>query len=100
VNSPGLSSYWPTQNPLEMEGTYPLPEAQMDRFLFKLLVKFPAENELARIIELTTGSQLPESGGWRGRNHSGYVAPGPGGSGSGAGNESGGTGGSGHPSGQ
>ncbi|MGI6487426.1 MAG: MoxR family ATPase [Syntrophomonadaceae bacterium] len=49
-----------TQNPLEMEGTYPLPEAQMDRFLFKLLVKFPAENELARIIELTTGSQLPE----------------------------------------
>lgn len=49
-----------TQNPLEMEGTYPLPEAQMDRFLFKLLVKFPAENELAQIINLTTGSQLPE----------------------------------------
>ncbi len=39
-----------TQNPLEMEGTYPLPEAQTDRFLFKLLVEFPAEEELAAII--------------------------------------------------
>ncbi|MEN6351568.1 MAG: MoxR family ATPase [Syntrophomonas sp.] len=40
-----------TQNPLEMEGTYPLPEAQMDRFLFKLLVKFPSEEELVGIID-------------------------------------------------
>src|SRR4029077_11198224 len=39
----------PTQNPLEMEGTYPLPEAQLDRFLFKLLVKFPTAAEIERI---------------------------------------------------
>lgn len=48
-----------TQNPLEMEGTYPLPEAQMDRFLFKLLVKYPGEEELASIINITTGSDSP-----------------------------------------
>jgi MoxR-like ATPase len=44
-----------TQNPLEMEGTYPLPEAQLDRFLFKVLVPFPSDDELARIGERTTG---------------------------------------------
>ncbi|MBI3998354.1 MAG: AAA family ATPase, partial [Armatimonadetes bacterium] len=44
-----------TQNPLEMEGTYPLPEAQLDRFLFKVLVPFPSDEELARIGERTTG---------------------------------------------
>ncbi len=43
-----------TQNPLEMEGTYPLPEAQMDRFFFQLLVPYPAESEFARILEMTT----------------------------------------------
>ncbi len=43
-----------TQNPLEMEGTYPLPEAQMDRFFFQLIVPYPAESEFARILELTT----------------------------------------------
>ncbi|GAT33447.1 MoxR-like ATPase [Terrimicrobium sacchariphilum] len=43
-----------TQNPLEMEGTYPLPEAQMDRFFFQLIVPYPAEEEFARILELTT----------------------------------------------
>ncbi|WP_432409519.1 AAA family ATPase [Wukongibacter sp. M2B1] len=43
-----------TQNPIEMEGTYPLPEAQMDRFLFKLNVKFPNLDELSRIVNLTT----------------------------------------------
>jgi MoxR-like ATPase len=42
-----------TQNPLEMEGTYPLPEAQLDRFLFKLFVKFPSFEELNQIINLT-----------------------------------------------
>jgi len=45
-----------TQNPLEMEGTYPLPEAQLDRFLFKLMVEFPSISELASIIDRTTGS--------------------------------------------
>jgi MoxR-like ATPase len=43
-----------TQNPLEMEGTYPLPEAQLDRFFFKLEVKFPTREELHSIIERTT----------------------------------------------
>jgi MoxR-like ATPase len=45
-----------TQNPIEMEGTYPLPEAQLDRFMFKLNVTFPKADELASIIDQTTGS--------------------------------------------
>jgi hypothetical protein len=48
-----------TQNPLEMEGTYPLPEAQLDRFLFKLEVKFPSHAALHAILDRTTGSELP-----------------------------------------
>jgi MoxR-like ATPase len=44
-----------TQNPLEMEGTYPLPEAQLDRFLFKLHVPFPGREELHDILDRTTG---------------------------------------------
>ncbi|HLK39457.1 MAG TPA: MoxR family ATPase [Polyangiaceae bacterium] len=47
-----------TQNPLEMEGTYPLPEAQLDRFLFKLHVPFPSRDELHQILDLTTGSEM------------------------------------------
>lgn len=43
-----------TQNPLEMEGTYPLPEAQLDRFFFKLHVRFPSREELHTIIDRTT----------------------------------------------
>jgi MoxR-like ATPase len=43
-----------TQNPLEMEGTYPLPEAQLDRFFFKLQVPFPSRDELHTILERTT----------------------------------------------
>jgi MoxR-like ATPase len=43
-----------TQNPLEMEGTYPLPEAQLDRFLCKLLVKFPSSEEMETILDRTT----------------------------------------------
>ncbi len=42
-----------TQNPIEMEGTYPLPEAQLDRFLMKILVTYPSRSELNRIVELT-----------------------------------------------
>src|ERR1700739_1177052 len=45
-----------TQNPLEMEGTYPLPEAQLDRFFFKLHVPFPGRDELHQILDLTTGA--------------------------------------------
>jgi MoxR-like ATPase len=48
-----------TQNPIEMEGTYPLPEAQLDRFLFKLAVPYPSEDELVRIAKLTTVATLP-----------------------------------------
>jgi MoxR-like ATPase len=49
-----------TQNPLEMEGTYPLPEAQLDRFLFKLTVGFPSHDELHSILDRTTGAEAPE----------------------------------------
>ena len=44
-----------TQNPIEMEGTYPLPEAELDRFFFKLQVRYPSRNELHEIIRRTTG---------------------------------------------
>ena len=47
-----------TQNPLEMEGTYPLPEAQLDRFFFKLHVPFPGRDELRQILERTTGGTV------------------------------------------
>src|SRR5206468_3245000 len=43
-----------TQNPIEMEGTYPLPEAQLDRFLMKVLVPYPSRAELGRIVDYTT----------------------------------------------
>jgi MoxR-like ATPase len=45
-----------TQNPIEMEGTYPLPEAQVDRFFFKLLLQYPSREELGRIADLTTAA--------------------------------------------
>lgn len=48
-----------TQNPIEQEGTYPLPEAQLDRFLFKILVRFPEKEDLRRIVELTEGGMPP-----------------------------------------
>ena len=46
-----------TQNPLEMEGTYPLPEAQLDRFIFKVMVPFPSEEDLVSIMDRTTGAE-------------------------------------------
>jgi len=49
-----------TENPIEMEGTYPLPEAQLDRFLYKILVPSPDEATLVRIVEATTGAAAPE----------------------------------------
>ncbi len=49
-----------TQNPLEMEGTYPLPEAQLDRFFFKLNVTYPTVEELVTIAERTTGVAVPQ----------------------------------------
>jgi MoxR-like ATPase len=50
-----------TQNPLEMEGTYPLPEAQLDRFFFKVDVPFPTADELVEIATRTTGASLPRA---------------------------------------
>ena len=48
-----------TQNPLEMEGTYPLPEAQLDRFMFEVLVDYPAEEEELAIVKRTTSDYAP-----------------------------------------
>lgn len=48
-----------TQNPIENEGTYPLPEAQLDRFMFKILVDFPSKEELKGIVMLTEGANAP-----------------------------------------
>ena len=68
-----------TQNPIEMEGTYPLPEAQLDRFFFKLLVKFPTADELETILDRTTEAHdargasrsSTASGSWRCRSSRG-----------------------------
>ena len=50
-----------TQNPIEQEGTYPLPEAQLDRFLFKLVVPFTTRDELNRILDRTTRNENPQA---------------------------------------
>ncbi len=49
-----------TQNPIELEGTYPLPEAQLDRFMFNISVDYPSETEEVRIVDSTTGAVVPE----------------------------------------
>jgi MoxR-like ATPase len=49
-----------TQNPLEMDGTYPLPEAQLDRFFFKLVVDYPSKDSLHTIIDRTTTMEVPQ----------------------------------------
>ena len=49
-----------TQNPLDLEGTYPLPEAQMDRFLLKINVNYPTKEELKQIVLHTTGVETPK----------------------------------------
>src|SRR5207248_5949079 len=49
-----------TQNPIEQEGTYPLPEAQLDRFFFKLLVNYSGREELSVIIDRTTRGEFPK----------------------------------------
>jgi MoxR-like ATPase len=51
-----------TQNPLEMEGTYPLPEAQLDRFFFKLVVEYPDRESLHTILDRTTTDAVPHPG--------------------------------------
>jgi MoxR-like ATPase len=73
-----------TQNPIEQEGTYPLPEAQLDRFLFKLVIQYSSRKELAEIVDRTTGKEAPkpqrvmggeEIMGWRGLVRELVVAP-------------------------
>ncbi len=56
------SPFWvlATQNPIEQEGTYPLPEAQLDRFFFKILVDYPTLDELREIVDRTTGATTPQ----------------------------------------
>jgi MoxR-like ATPase len=49
-----------TQNPIEMEGTYPLPEAQLDRFFFKLIVDYPTHAGLSEILDRTTKREIPK----------------------------------------
>ena len=49
-----------TQNPIEQEGTYPLPEAQLDRFMFKVVIGYPSEADETQIVSLTTGADEPE----------------------------------------
>ncbi|HUU23594.1 MAG TPA: MoxR family ATPase, partial [Phycisphaerae bacterium] len=48
-----------TQNPIEQEGTYPLPEAQLDRFMFNIFVDYPSQSEEERILTETTSGQVP-----------------------------------------
>src|SRR5262245_24267346 len=50
-----------TQNPLEMEGTYPLPEAQLDRFIYKLLIDYPTRSDLIEVLRRTTAEELPHA---------------------------------------
>ena len=54
-------SVFATQNPIEMEGTYPLPEAQLDRFFFKLIVNYSGRDEMATILDRTTRNEWPKA---------------------------------------
>ena len=54
-----------TQNPIEQEGTYPLPEAQLDRFMFNVVIEYPSAEEERRILSLTTGTADPKVSGGR-----------------------------------
>jgi MoxR-like ATPase len=49
-----------TENPIEMEGTFPLPEAQLDRFMFKIVIDYPEADDLRKIAERTTGAPRPD----------------------------------------
>ena len=49
-----------TQNPIELEGTYPLPEAQLDRFMFNIFVDYPSHDEEVEIVETTTSAYAPD----------------------------------------
>jgi MoxR-like ATPase len=57
---PGAFVVLATQNPIEQEGTYPLPEAQLDRFLFKIVVDYPSQDDELRVLEYHLGDRFPE----------------------------------------
>lgn len=63
VRHPLEPPFWvlATQNPIEQEGTYPLPEAQLDRFFFKILVNYPSVEELGEIMNRTTGAEITQA---------------------------------------
>ena len=48
-----------TQNPIELDGTYPLPEAQLDRFIFNIIIGYPSEEEELRVVNTTTSGDIP-----------------------------------------
>ena len=52
-----------TQNPIESEGTYPLPEAQVDRFMFKVVVDYPSENEEVAVVDRSLGRRARDRAG-------------------------------------
>ena len=58
-----------TQNPIELEGTYPLPEAQMDRFLFKVVMGSPKPEELREILNRTTTAKIYQPARCSNRRH-------------------------------
>ena len=59
-----------TQNPIELEGTYPLPEAQLDRFMFNVVITYLSEDDEVRVVTQTTGGDRPRAGaGADGRRH-------------------------------
>ncbi|WP_435608933.1 AAA family ATPase [Pseudomonas knackmussii] len=60
---PGLFMVLATQNPIEQEGTYPLPEAQMDRFLMKLLIQYPRVEDETQVLRLVRGEEQRQQGG-------------------------------------
>ena len=51
-----------TQNPIELEGTYPLPEAQLDRFMFNIVITYLSEDDEVRVVTQTTGAERPDAG--------------------------------------
>ena len=65
TSSSGRSWCMATQNPIESEGTYNLPEAQLDRFMFKLLVHYPSAEEEARVLAHAQRAGGPRPAGWR-----------------------------------
>jgi MoxR-like ATPase len=58
---PPLFMVLATQNPIEQEGTYPLPEAQMDRFIMKVMIEYPDEESEAKVVRLVRGEEIPKS---------------------------------------